>query len=97
MKEIATKNETLEANIDALNTQLNDRLSIIPTIKLYSFKYVGKGYWLLRNDVKHNPSMKHNAKGRGLGFDVDFLYKYSDNLDFKINLETKKLKMKTGK
>ena len=81
----------------SVNTQLNDRLSIIPTIKLYSFKYVGKGYWLLRNDVKHNPSMKHNAKGAGLGFDVNFLYKYSDNLDLKINLETKKLKMKTGK
>lgn len=81
----------------SVNTQLNNKFSIIPTIKLYSFNYVGKGYWLLRDDVKQDPSMKHNAKGRGLGFDVDFLYKYSDNLDFKINLEVKKLKMKTGK
>jgi hypothetical protein len=81
----------------SVNTQLNNRWSIIPTIKYYCFKYVGKGYWLLRDDVKQDPSMKHNAKGIGLGFDVDFLYKYSDNLDFKINLETKKLKMKTGK
>ena len=81
----------------SVNAQLNDRWSITPTIKLYSFKYVGRGYWLLRDDLKQNPSMKHNAKGRGLGFDVDFLYKYSDNLNFKINLETKKFKMKTGK
>jgi len=41
--------------------------------------------------------MKHNTKGKGLGFDLDFLYKYSDSLDFKINLETKKFKMKTGR
>jgi len=27
---------------------------------------------------------------------VDLLYKYSDNLDFKINLETKQFKMKKG-
>lgn len=81
----------------SVNAPITDRFQVVPTIKLYSFKYVGKGYWLLRNDVKHNPSMKHNAKGTGLGFDVDFLYKYSDNLDFKINLEAKKFKMKTGK
>ncbi len=81
----------------SVNTQLNDRWSIVPTIKLYFFNYVGKGYWLLRDDLKQDPSMKHNAKGTGLGFDMDFLYKYSDNLDFKINLETKKFKMKTGK
>ncbi len=81
----------------SVNTQLNDRWSIVPTIKLYSFKYVGRGYWLLRDDLKQDPSMKHNAKGVGLGVDVDLLYKYSDNLDFKINLEIKKFKMKTGK
>jgi hypothetical protein len=81
----------------SVNTSLNDKFSIIPTVKYYFFKYVGKGYWLLRDDVKHNPSMKHNAKGNGLGFDLDFIYKFSDNLDFKINLETKKFKMKTGK
>jgi hypothetical protein len=81
----------------SVNTQLNDRWSIVPTIKLYSFKYVGRGYWLLRDDLKQDPSMKHNAKGAGLGVDVDLLYKYSDNLDFKINLETKKFKMKKGK
>jgi hypothetical protein len=81
----------------SVNSTLNDRWSIVPTIKLYSFKYVGKGYWLLRDDVKHDPSMKHNAKGIGLGFNLDFLYKYSDSMDFKINLETKKFTMKTGK
>jgi len=81
----------------SLKTSLNDRLSITPTIKLYSFKYTGKGYWLLRDDLQQDPSFKHNAKGTGLGFDMDFLYKYSDNLDFKINLETKRFKMKTGR
>ena len=81
----------------SINTFITDRFQVIPTIKLYSFKYVGRGYWLLRDDLKQDPSMKHNVKGTGLGFDMDFLYKYSDNLDFKINLETKKFKMKTGK
>jgi hypothetical protein len=81
----------------SVNTFFNDNFSIIPTIKLYSFKYVGKGYWLLRDDLKQNPSFKDIAKGIGLGFDVDFIYKYSDRLDFKINLETKKIRMKIGK
>jgi hypothetical protein len=81
----------------SFNVPLNDKFLIIPTIRLYSFKYIGKGYWLLRNDLKQNPSFKHNVKGIGLGFDMDFLYKYSDRLDFKINLETKEFKMKTGK
>ena len=73
------------------------RFQIVPTIKFYSFDYIGKGYWLLRDDLNQNPSFKQNAKGTGLGFDIDFLYKYNDNLDFKINLETKKFKMKSGK
>jgi len=81
----------------SVNTQLNNRWSIIPTIKFYSFKYVGKGYWLLRDDLKQNPSFKHNAKGYGLGGDVDLIYKYSDNLDFKINLESKKITMRHGR
>ena len=81
----------------SLKTPINDRLSITPTIKFYSFKYTGKGYWLLRDDFQQDPSFKHHVKGTGLGFDVDFLYKYSDNLDFKINLETKRFKMKTGR
>jgi hypothetical protein len=81
----------------SVNTSLNDKFSIIPTIKFYSFKYTGKGYWLLRDDLQQNPSFKHKAKGTGLGFDVDFLYKYTDNLDFKINLETKALKMRNGR
>ncbi len=80
----------------SINTPITDRFQVIPTIKLYSFKYVGRGYWLLRDDLKQDPSMKHNAKGVGLGVDVDLLYKYSDNLDFKINLETKQFKMKKG-
>lgn len=88
-----TKNPWLGLSI---SVPLNDKWSIIPTIKFHSFKYVGKGYWLLRDDLKQDPSFKHNAKGIGLGGNIDLLYKYSDNLDFKINLEVKKFKMKTG-
>jgi hypothetical protein len=80
----------------SVNVPLHEKFTIIPTIKFYSFKYVGKGYWLLRDELKKNPSFKHNAKGAGLGFDVDFIYKYSDSFDFKINLEVKNLKMKSG-
>ncbi len=80
----------------SVNTQLNDKFSIIPTMKYHSFRYVGKGYWVLRDDLKQNPSFKHTAKGKGLGLDMDFLYKYSDNLVFKINVETKRLKMTKG-
>jgi hypothetical protein len=79
------------------NAPITDRFTIIPTIKFYSFKYVGKGYWLLRDDLKQNPSFKHNAKGTALGCDIDFVYKYSDNFDLKINLEVKNFKMKSGK
>jgi hypothetical protein len=80
----------------SVNVSLNDKFSIIPTIKLYSFKYVGKGYWLLRDDLAQNPSFKHTAKGQGLGFDVDFIYKFNDNLDFNINLGIKRFKMRKG-
>ena len=80
----------------SVNTHLSDKFSIIPTIKFYSFKYIGKGYWIHRGDLKQNPSFKHNSKGKSLSFDLDFLYKYSDSLDFKINLETKRFKMRSG-
>ena len=80
----------------SVDTSLNERFTIIPTIKLYSLKYVGKGYWIHRGDLKQDPSLKNNAKGTGMGFDVDFIYKYSDNLELTLNLETKKFKMKTG-
>jgi len=80
----------------SVKTQLTDKFGVTPTIKYYSFKYVGKGYWLLRYDLKQDPSFKHTAKGYGLGVDLDFLYKYSNSLDFKFNLETKKFKMKKG-
>ena len=81
----------------SINTSLNEKFTIIPTIKFYSFKYVGKGYWIHRGDLKQDPSFKHNAKGIGLGFDLDFIYKYSDNLDLMLNLETKRFKMKKGR
>ena len=77
----------------SVNTPLNDKFTITPTIKLYSFKHIGKGYWIHRRDLKQNPSFKNNAKGTGLGFDVDFVYKYNNNLDLTLNLETKKFKM----
>jgi len=80
----------------SVNIPLNDKFLVKPTIKYYSFKYIGKGYWVLRDDLKQNPSFKHTAKGTGLGVDVDFLYKYSDSLDFNINLETKNFKMRKG-
>jgi hypothetical protein len=81
----------------SVNAPITDRFHVTPTIKFYSFKYVGKGYWLLRDDLKQDPSFKHNAKGTGLGFDIDFLYKYSNSLDFKINLEAKNFNMKKGR
>ena len=80
----------------SVKTPITDKFQIVPTIKFYSFKYIGKGYWIHRPDFKQNPSFKQKAKGIGLGFDMDLLYKYNDNLNFKINLETKKLKIKTG-
>jgi hypothetical protein len=80
----------------SVNTSITDKFSIIPTIKLYSFKHIGKGYWIHRGDLKQNPSSKKNAKGQGLGFDLDFIYKYSNNIDLTLNLETKKFKMKKG-
>ena len=63
-------------------------------IKFYSFKHVGKGYWIYRADLEQNPSLKNNAKGHGLGFDLDFIYKYNSSLDLTLNLETKRFKMK---
>ena len=80
----------------SINTPITDRFQVVPTIKLYSFKHIGKGYWIHRGDLKQNPSSKKNAKGQGLGFDLDFIYKYSNNIDLTLNLETKKFKMKKG-
>lgn len=81
----------------SVNVPINDKFLVKPTIKYYSFKYVGKGYWINRSDLKQNPSFKHTAKGQGFGADVDFIYKYSDNLNFNINLENKSFKMKKGR
>jgi hypothetical protein len=81
----------------SVNAPLNEKFTIIPTIKLYFFKHHGKAYWIHRADLEQNPSFKNTAKGQGLGFDLDFIYKYSDNLDLMLNLETKSFKMKKGK
>jgi len=80
----------------SFNIPLNDKFLVKPTIKYYSFKYIGKGYWLFRDDFKKNPSFKDTARGQGLGAEADLVYKYSDHLDFNINLETKIFKMKKG-
>ena len=64
---------------------------------MYSFKHIGKAYWIHRADLKQNPSFKNTAKGKGIGFDLGFIYKYSDNLDLTFNLETKNFKMKKGR
>ncbi|MBM3467629.1 MAG: hypothetical protein FJX70_07385 [Alphaproteobacteria bacterium] len=80
----------------SLNTPITDKLSVKPTIKYYSFKYIGQGYWIHRDDLKQNPSFKDTAKGTGLGADLDLAYKYSNNLDFNINLGVKRFKMKKG-
>jgi outer membrane protease len=40
--------------------------------------------------------LKNNARGTGLGFDVNFIYKYTDNLNLILSLETKRFKMKKG-
>ena len=78
----------------SVNAPLNERFTIVPTIKFYSFKHIGKAYWIHRADLEQNPSFKNTAKGQGLGFDLDFIYKYSDNLDLTLNLETKRFKIK---
>ncbi|MBM3467573.1 MAG: hypothetical protein FJX70_07100 [Alphaproteobacteria bacterium] len=80
----------------SVNIPINDKFLVKPIIKYYSFKYVGKGYWVHRDDLKQNPSLKHNAKGQGFGADIDLVYKYSNNLDFNINLGTKNFKMRKG-
>lgn len=78
----------------SVNAPITDRFQITPTIKFYSFKHIGKGYWIHRGDLKQNPSLKNTAKGQGLGFNLDFIYKYSDNLDLMLNLENKRFKIK---
>lgn len=80
----------------SVNASVTDKFLITPTIKYYSFKHKGKAYWIHRFDLKQNPSFKNNVKGTGLGFDVDFLYKYTTNIDLLLNLATKKFKMRKG-
>jgi len=81
----------------SVNAPLNEKFAIIPTIKFYSFKHIGKGYWVHRGDLKQDLSFKDTAKGKGIGFDLDFIYKYSNNLDLALNLEIKRFKMKKGR
>jgi hypothetical protein len=80
----------------SLNYQISDNLSIIPFIKAYGFYLNGESDWVLRDDVKHDPSFIDKATGYGASIDTEVLYKYSDNLDFRVNLGIKGLKMLKG-
>lgn len=80
----------------SVNIPLNEKFIITPTIKFYSFKHIGQGYWIYRPDFKQDPSFKNIAKGKGIGFDLDFIYKYNNSLDLTLNIETKNFKMKKG-
>ena len=79
-----------------LNYQINDNLSIAPFIKAYGFYLHGEADWVLRDDVKHDPSFIDKATGYGASIETEVLYKYSDSLDFRANLGIKGLKMLKG-
>lgn len=80
----------------SLNYQISDNLSIVPFIKAYGFYLHGEADWVLRDDVKHDPSFIDKATGYGASIDTEVLYKYSDSLDFRANLGVKGLKMLKG-
>lgn len=80
----------------SLNYQISDTLSIVPFIKAYGFYLHGEADWVLRDDVKHDPSFIDKATGYGASIDTEVLYKYSDSLDFRANLGVKGLKMLKG-
>ena len=81
----------------SMDYSVSDKLSIVPTIKLYLFYLYGKGYWVLRDDFQQNPSFTGKALGIGASFDTALLYKYTNNLDFKVNIGIKKFDMKQGR
>lgn len=80
----------------SLNYQISDNLSIVPFIKAYGFYLHGEADWVLRDDLKHDPSFIDKAIGYGASIDTEVLYKYSDSLDFRANLGIKGLKMLKG-
>ena len=76
---------------------INKQLSIAPFVKLYGFYLESEADWVLREDVKHNPSFTDKAYGYGASLDTEILYKHNDNLDFRTNLSVKGFKMTKGK
>ena len=76
---------------------INEKIIFIPTVKIYGFYLSSQANWILRNDLKHNPSFTNKALGYGISFDGEFLYKYNNNLDFNANMGIKKLTMFQGR
>lgn len=81
----------------SINYSFNEEFSIIPTVKLYLFYLYGQADWVLRNDLKHNPSFTHKALGIGASFDTELLYRYNNKLDFRMNIGIKKFNMTQGR
>jgi len=80
----------------SIDYSVNDKFSIIPTIKLYLFYLSGQANWVLREDLRHSPSFTHKALGIGASFDTELLYQYTNNLAFKAIVGIKKFDMKKG-
>ena len=80
----------------SIDYSFNDKFSIIPTIKLYLFYLSGQADWVLRENLRHDPSFTHKALGIGGSFDTELLYQYTNNLAFKANVGIKKFDMKKG-
>lgn len=81
----------------SIDYSVNDKLSIVPTVKLYLFYLSGRANWVLRTDLGHNPSFTHKALGIGASFDTEILYQYSKNLALKASVGIKNLDMQQGR
>lgn len=81
----------------SINYSFNDKFTIIPTVKLYLFSLFAKADWVINEGFKHDPSFTDKAFGIGGSFDTELLYKYSNNLDLRLNVGIKKLVMTKGK
>jgi len=81
----------------SIDYAINDKFSIIPTVKLYLFYLSGEADWVLRDEYKHNPSFTHKAFGVGGSFDTKISYKYNKNLALKASVGIKKFTMKQGR
>ncbi len=81
----------------SINYPINDKITFIPTVKVYLFYLSSQANWILRNDLKHNPSFIQKALGFGASFDGELLYKYNNNLDLKTNIGIKRLDMFQGR